>query len=106
MIIGTCMITLRIPWASSLKDKRMVVKSLTDKMKHKFNISVAEVEEQDNHRVAVIGLPALQIRILMRIVLSKMSSALLKTTQKLKLPMFLEKTYKFFDLLKYYDIIN
>ena len=55
MIIGTCMITLRIPWASSLKDKRMVVKSLTDKMKHKFNISVAEVEEQDNHRVAVIG---------------------------------------------------
>ncbi len=55
MIIGTCMITLRIPWASSLKDKRMVVKSLTDKMKYKFNISVAEVEEQDNHRVAVIG---------------------------------------------------
>lgn len=55
MIIGTCMVTLRISWASSLKEKRMVVKSITDKMKNKFNISVAEVEEQDNHKIAVIG---------------------------------------------------
>ncbi len=55
MIVGTCIVTLRIPWALSLKDKRMVVKSLTEKMKHKFNISVAEVEMQDVHRTAVIG---------------------------------------------------
>ena len=51
MIIGTCMITLRISWASSLKEKRMVVKSLIDRMKNKFNISVAEVD----HKIAVIG---------------------------------------------------
>lgn len=55
MIVGTCVVTLRIPWALSLKDKRMVVKSLTEKMKHKFNISVAEVDMQDVHRMAVIG---------------------------------------------------
>lgn len=55
MIIGTCTITLRISWASSLKEKRMVVKSLIDRMKNKFNISVAEVEQQDNHKIAVIG---------------------------------------------------
>lgn len=55
MIVGTCVVTLRIPWALSLKDKRMVVKSLTEKMKHKFNISVAEVDMQDVHRTAVIG---------------------------------------------------
>ena len=55
MIIGTCTVTLRIPWASSLKEKRMVIKSLMDRMKNKFNISVAEVEEQDNHKTAVIG---------------------------------------------------
>lgn len=55
MIIGTCTVTLRIPWASSLKEKRMVIKSLMDRMKNKFNISVAEVEEQDNHKIAVIG---------------------------------------------------
>ena len=55
MIIGTCTVTLRIPWASSLKEKRMVIKSLMDRMKNKFNISVAEVDEQDNHKTAVIG---------------------------------------------------
>ena len=55
MIVGTCLITLRISWASSLKEKRMVVKSLIDRMKNKFNISVAEVEHQDNHKKAVIG---------------------------------------------------
>lgn len=55
MIIGTCTVILRISWASSLKEKRMVIKSLMDRMKNKFNISVAEVEEQDKHRVAVIG---------------------------------------------------
>lgn len=55
MIIGTCKIYLRVEWANSLKDKRMVLKSLTDKMKHKFNISVAEVECQDMHRRICIG---------------------------------------------------
>ena len=55
MIIGTCTVTLRISWASSLKEKRMVIKSLMDRMKNKFNISVAEVDEQDNHKIAVIG---------------------------------------------------
>ncbi len=55
MIIGTCMITLKISWASSLKEKRMVVKSLIDRMKNKFNISVAEVDRQDNYKIAVIG---------------------------------------------------
>ena len=33
----------------------MVIKSLMDSMKNKFNISVAEVDEQDNHKIAVIG---------------------------------------------------
>ena len=55
MIIGTCTVTLRSSWASSLKEKRMVIKSLIDRMKNKFNISVAEVDEQDSHKTAVIG---------------------------------------------------
>jgi len=44
-----------IPWANSLKDKRMVVKSLTGKLRDKFGVSVAEIEEQDTHRTAVLG---------------------------------------------------
>jgi uncharacterized protein YlxP (DUF503 family) len=42
-------------WVNTLKEKRMVVKSIVEKTRHKFNISVAEVEEQDIHRTAVIG---------------------------------------------------
>lgn len=55
MIIGTCKVYLRAEWVASLKDKRMVVKSLLEKIKHKFNISAAEIENQDIHKSIVIG---------------------------------------------------
>lgn len=40
---------------TSLKEKRMVVKSLVEKTKHKFNASVAEVDRQEEHKMIVIG---------------------------------------------------
>ncbi|MDP4177457.1 MAG: DUF503 domain-containing protein [Bacillota bacterium] len=49
-------ITLRASWVHSLKEKRMVVKSIVQKLKNKFNISVAEVDEQDIHQTIVIGI--------------------------------------------------
>lgn len=49
-------ITLRASWVHSLKEKRSVVKSIVQKLKNKFNISVCEVDEQDIHRTAVIGI--------------------------------------------------
>ena len=49
-------VTLRASWVHSLKDKRMVVKSIVQKLKNKFNISVAEVENQDIHNTIVIGI--------------------------------------------------
>ncbi|MDR2933212.1 MAG: DUF503 domain-containing protein [Oscillospiraceae bacterium] len=55
MIIKSMKISMHIPWAQSLKDKRMVVKSLTAKTKERFNISVAEVEHQDVLKTAVIA---------------------------------------------------
>lgn len=55
MIIGTCKVYLIAEWVNSLKDKRMVVKSIIDKTKNKFNVSVAEVERQDVHKSIVIG---------------------------------------------------
>ena len=55
MHIGSCTFYLSIPWAKSLKDKRSCVKSLTEKIRHKFNISVAEIGENDKHTVAFIG---------------------------------------------------
>ncbi|WP_123052825.1 DUF503 domain-containing protein [Clostridium sp. JN-1] len=48
-------ITLRASWVHSLKEKRMVVKSIVQKLKNKFNISAAEVEDQDIHQTIVIG---------------------------------------------------
>lgn len=51
-------ITLRASWVHSLKEKRMVVKSIIQKLKNKFNASVAEVAEQDIHQIIVIGIAA------------------------------------------------
>ena len=55
MFTGICKVTLRAEWVNTLKEKRMVVKSLISRMKNKFNISVAEVDCQDIHETIVIG---------------------------------------------------
>lgn len=56
MQIGVLEIRLYIPWSHSLKEKRMVVKSIVAKVRHVFNVSVAEIAEQDIHQVAVLGI--------------------------------------------------
>lgn len=56
MIIAVARIKLSAPWVHSLKEKRMIVKSIIDKVKHKFNVSIAEVESQDIHQTIVIGI--------------------------------------------------
>ncbi len=55
MVVGTCIIHLTAEWVFSLKEKRMVVKSIVEKAKHKFNISIAEIDKQDVHKTIVIG---------------------------------------------------
>ncbi len=49
-------VTLRASFVHSLKEKRMVIKSLIGRLKNKFNISVSEVDEQDIHQTLVIGI--------------------------------------------------
>ena len=56
MIIEAATVKLYAPWVHSLKEKRMVVKSLIDKTRNKFNISIAEVSEQDIHQTIVLGM--------------------------------------------------
>lgn len=51
-------ITLRASWVHSLKEKRMVIKSIVQRLKNKFNVSVGEVDEQDIHQIIVIGISA------------------------------------------------
>jgi uncharacterized protein YlxP (DUF503 family) len=56
LIIGTGRIYLYANWVHSLKEKRTIVKSIIDKVKHKFNVSIAEVENLDMHQSIVIGI--------------------------------------------------
>jgi uncharacterized protein len=58
MHVLTMKIILRASWAHSLKEKRMVVKSLLQKLKNKFNVSIAEIDTQDIHQTIVIGIAA------------------------------------------------
>lgn len=56
MIIGTLRVRLLLREARSLKDKRQVLNSIKDRLHNEFNVSVAEVEEQDHRQVAVLGI--------------------------------------------------
>ena len=55
MIVGVLSLQLMIPDAMSLKDKRRVIKSLKDRVAHKFNVSIAEVGHNDNIRSSLLG---------------------------------------------------
>lgn len=55
MVIGAAKITIYAPWVHSLKEKRMIVKSLCAKVRNKFNVSIAEIEDQDLHQRIVLG---------------------------------------------------
>lgn len=59
MKIATMTFRLRAPWVHSLKEKRMIVKSLVAKLQNKFHVSVAEIDEQDVHQIIVIGVASI-----------------------------------------------
>ena len=56
MTVGVCTIELFFPDSRSLKDKRRILKSLKDRIRNRFNVSVAEVEEQELWQKASVGL--------------------------------------------------
>lgn len=59
MPIAAMTIELRIEHAQSLKDRRQVVRSLKEKLRHGFNISIAELDEAVTWRSATIGVAAI-----------------------------------------------
>ncbi len=56
MNIGVCKIKLRLPENLSLKGKRRVLKSITTRVRNKFNVSVAEVDDQNLWQLATLGI--------------------------------------------------
>jgi uncharacterized protein YlxP (DUF503 family) len=55
MVIGCCTIELYVPGSHSLKDKRSVLKRTINRIRREFNVSIAEVDYQDVHQSAMLG---------------------------------------------------
>ncbi len=56
MFVGAAQVELRVHGSTSLKQKRGVVKSIMQRTRNRFNVSVAEVDGQDTWQRAVLGL--------------------------------------------------
>ncbi|MAG15124.1 MAG: hypothetical protein CL874_04515 [Dehalococcoidales bacterium] len=56
MNVGVCRIDLRLPGNISLKGKRQVLKSITARVRNKFDVAVAEVDNHDRWQLATIGI--------------------------------------------------
>ncbi len=61
MHIGACRIQLHIPGSTSLKDKRAVVKSVTSRVRNKYNVSITEIESHDLWQLAVLGITCVNV---------------------------------------------
>lgn len=61
MIVKTIIIKLYAPWVHSLKEKRNIVKSICSRVGNKFNVSIAEIDEQNTHQTIVLGLAYVSI---------------------------------------------
>ncbi len=59
MRVATIIFKLHAPWVHSLKEKRMIVKSLIAKLQNRYHVSAAEIDEQDTHQLIVIGVAAI-----------------------------------------------
>ena len=53
-VIGACRLQLRLPESQSLKDKRQVLRSLQQRLRNTYSVSVAETNDQDKWQVAEI----------------------------------------------------
>lgn len=58
MVVGVCTLTLVLHDSHSLKDKRQVLKSVIEKVRNRFNVSVAETGSNDLWQRAEIGIAA------------------------------------------------
>ena len=59
MRIAVMTFRLHAEWVRSLKEKRMIVKSLIARLQNRFHVSAAEIDEQDTLQIIVIGAAAI-----------------------------------------------
>ena len=56
MNIGACKVRLRLPENQSLKGKRQIAKSIIERVKNRYNVSIAEVDDHDLWQLVTIGI--------------------------------------------------
>lgn len=56
MVIGLCTVELHFPEGHSLKAKRQILSSVKTRLRGKFNVSVAEVEDQELWQKAILAI--------------------------------------------------
>lgn len=56
MTIGSLMLEIHIPGSQSLKDKRRVLRSIKDRLRGRFNVAISEVDHQETHQRARLGI--------------------------------------------------
>lgn len=59
MNVGVAKVSLRLPENLSLKGKRQVLKSIISRVRNKFDVAVAEVDDNDNWYLMTIGISAI-----------------------------------------------
>jgi uncharacterized protein YlxP (DUF503 family) len=79
MTVGSLRVRLLIRESRSLKDKRQVLNSIKDRLRNRFNVAVAEVEDQDHRQLAVLGVATVgaeaeQVRTTLEQILSALRS--------------------------------
>jgi uncharacterized protein YlxP (DUF503 family) len=55
MVVGVCRVTLLVGESHSLKEKRMVLRRIKDRVRQKFHVAIAEVGDQDLWQSAQLG---------------------------------------------------
>lgn len=56
MVVGVTEITLHLPESHSLKDKRQVISSILARVRQRFEVAAAEVDENDRWQIAKLGI--------------------------------------------------
>jgi len=56
LAVGVCRLQMHIAASTSLKDKRQVVRSVTSRLRQRFNVAVAETDDLDDWNLATIGI--------------------------------------------------
>ena len=59
MRVAVMTFRLHASWVHSLKEKRMIVKSIIARLQNRFHVSAAEVDEQNTHQIIVLGVASI-----------------------------------------------